>query len=82
MDNADSIEISASSDGGTELYISIPQAFCSRIGRWKRRFFEMSSRWQSAHCGENESIGLDGDTKLGLCLEKPQYSDFAGVVAP
>jgi hypothetical protein len=41
----------------------------------------MSSRWQSTHCGENDSIGFDGENKLCFCLDKSQYSKSDGVEA-
>jgi hypothetical protein len=83
MDNADSIEIRKvqALTWGTELYTSTPQTFRNRIGRRTRRFFEMSSRWQSTHCGKNDSIGFEGENKLGYWTEKTPYSRSDGLEA-
>lgn len=39
----------------------------------------MSSRWQSTHCGENDSIGFDGEYELDYLTEKPLYSRSDGL---
>ena len=41
----------------------------------------MSGRWQSTHCGKNDSIGFDGEYKLGILAEKPPYSRSDGLEA-